>query len=236
MSQTLCRGEEGLFLLWHWGLSWCMNTNEHTAHTPYIHACCSRQFSGVSVSVFSPDWHQALGDWPSGFPDHHDEDRSHQALAVHRLPPQVQLIRIIRFTQHFTVFKLSPHENDSHLSLWTLLPAFPLSSRYLRTFSVNWLMFWRRWWFPNTRSQTYCTVSVSAICSSVWQTHMVRNAVFSNLRYCVHMIQMFPSALPQTHYSDGDYIIRQGATGDTFFIISEGQVRKNDDEEEWEIY
>uniref|UniRef100_A0A4W6FKH5 cGMP-dependent protein kinase n=1 Tax=Lates calcarifer TaxID=8187 RepID=A0A4W6FKH5_LATCA len=28
-----------------------------------------------------------------------------------------------------------------------------------------------------------------------------------------------------THYSDGDYIIRQGATGDTFFIISEGQVK-----------
>lgn len=30
----------------------------------------------------------------------------------------------------------------------------------------------------------------------------------------------------QTHYGDSDYIIRQGATGDTFFIISEGQVRK----------
>lgn len=33
----------------------------------------------------------------------------------------------------------------------------------------------------------------------------------------------------QTHYGDSDYIIRQGATGDTFFIISEGQVRKKDD-------
>ena len=32
----------------------------------------------------------------------------------------------------------------------------------------------------------------------------------------------------QTHYGDSDYIIRQGATGDTFFIISEGQVRKKD--------
>ncbi|KAM7017710.1 cGMP-dependent protein kinase 1 [Tautogolabrus adspersus] len=29
----------------------------------------------------------------------------------------------------------------------------------------------------------------------------------------------------QTHYSDGDYIIRQGATGDTFYIISKGQVK-----------
>lgn len=38
-----------------------------------------------------------------------------------------------------------------------------------------------------------------------------------------------PSARSQTHYSGGDYIIRQGATGDTFFIISEGQVRKRDE-------
>ncbi|XP_034547972.1 cGMP-dependent protein kinase 1 isoform X2 [Notolabrus celidotus] len=29
----------------------------------------------------------------------------------------------------------------------------------------------------------------------------------------------------QTHYSDGEYIIRQGATGDTFYIISRGQVK-----------
>uniref|UniRef100_A0A667XUW1 cGMP-dependent protein kinase n=1 Tax=Myripristis murdjan TaxID=586833 RepID=A0A667XUW1_9TELE len=35
----------------------------------------------------------------------------------------------------------------------------------------------------------------------------------------------FCSPLFQTHYSDGDYIIRQGATGDTLFIISEGQVK-----------
>ncbi|GAA6074159.1 cGMP-dependent protein kinase 1 isoform X1, partial [Tachysurus ichikawai] len=27
-----------------------------------------------------------------------------------------------------------------------------------------------------------------------------------------------------THYSDGEYIIRQGARGDTFFIISKGKV------------
>lgn len=33
----------------------------------------------------------------------------------------------------------------------------------------------------------------------------------------------------QNYYSDSEYIIRQGAVGDTFFIISEGQVRKKDD-------
>lgn len=32
-------------------------------------------------------------------------------------------------------------------------------------------------------------------------------------------------SLTQTFYNNGDYIIRQGARGDTFFIISRGQVR-----------
>lgn len=31
--------------------------------------------------------------------------------------------------------------------------------------------------------------------------------------------------LEETHYQQGDYIVRQGARGDTFFIISKGQVR-----------
>lgn len=33
----------------------------------------------------------------------------------------------------------------------------------------------------------------------------------------------------QTHYDDGDYIIRQGARGDTFFIISNGKVADTSD-------
>uniref|UniRef100_A0A3B4TRW3 cGMP-dependent protein kinase n=1 Tax=Seriola dumerili TaxID=41447 RepID=A0A3B4TRW3_SERDU len=43
------------------------------------------------------------------------------------------------------------------------------------------------------------------------------------------VLSKLADVLEETHYTDGDYIIRQGATGDTFFIISEGQVRKNDD-------
>lgn len=31
--------------------------------------------------------------------------------------------------------------------------------------------------------------------------------------------------LEETFYAEGDYIIRQGARGDTFFIISKGRVR-----------
>uniref|UniRef100_A0A671VZB8 cGMP-dependent protein kinase n=1 Tax=Sparus aurata TaxID=8175 RepID=A0A671VZB8_SPAAU len=43
------------------------------------------------------------------------------------------------------------------------------------------------------------------------------------------ILSKLADVLEETHYSDSDYIIRQGATGDTFFIISEGQVRKSDD-------
>lgn len=33
------------------------------------------------------------------------------------------------------------------------------------------------------------------------------------------------NVLEESYYKHGDYIIRQGARGDTFFIISKGQVR-----------
>lgn len=34
--------------------------------------------------------------------------------------------------------------------------------------------------------------------------------------------------LEETQYKEGEYIVRQGAGGDTFFIISKGRVRKVD--------
>nr|XP_043868592.1 cGMP-dependent protein kinase 1-like [Solea senegalensis] len=39
------------------------------------------------------------------------------------------------------------------------------------------------------------------------------------------ILSKLADVLEETHYSDGDYIIRQGASGDTFFIISQGQVK-----------
>ncbi|XP_056288963.1 cGMP-dependent protein kinase 1-like [Pseudoliparis swirei] len=39
------------------------------------------------------------------------------------------------------------------------------------------------------------------------------------------VLSKLADVLEETHYSDSDYLIRQGATGDTFFIISEGQVK-----------
>ncbi|MGH0180783.1 UNVERIFIED_CONTAM: hypothetical protein FKN15_019051 [Acipenser sinensis] len=38
------------------------------------------------------------------------------------------------------------------------------------------------------------------------------------------VLSKLADVLEETHYDEGDYIIRQGASGDTFFIISKGKV------------
>uniref|UniRef100_A0A8D3AAG0 cGMP-dependent protein kinase n=1 Tax=Scophthalmus maximus TaxID=52904 RepID=A0A8D3AAG0_SCOMX len=45
------------------------------------------------------------------------------------------------------------------------------------------------------------------------------------------VLSKLADVLEETHYSEGDYIIRQGASGDTFFIISEGQQNTAGDEQ-----
>ncbi|KAK2818600.1 hypothetical protein Q5P01_024161 [Channa striata] len=81
-------------------------------------------------------------------------------------------------------------------------------------------------------------VKLWAIDRQGFQTIMMRTGVIKHSQY-TDLLRSVPSfrslpedvlskladVLEETHYSDGDYIIRQGATGDTFFIISEGQVR-----------
>ncbi|XP_041755476.1 cGMP-dependent protein kinase 1-like [Coregonus clupeaformis] len=71
-----------------------------------------------------------------------------------------------------------------------------------------------------------------------FQTIMMSNGLIKHFQY-MEFIRSVPSfqslpedilskvadVLEETHYSEGDYSIRQGATGDTFFIISEGQVK-----------
>uniref|UniRef100_A0A672IIE1 Cyclic nucleotide-binding domain-containing protein n=1 Tax=Salarias fasciatus TaxID=181472 RepID=A0A672IIE1_SALFA len=65
--------------------------------------------------------------------------------------------------------------------------------------------------------QSYQTVlmqrGLSRLCRSV-------ELLSSNFFHFASLV----TSLSQTHYLDGDYIIRQGATGDTFYIISKGQV------------
>ncbi|XP_061732188.1 cGMP-dependent protein kinase 1-like isoform X2 [Nerophis ophidion] len=80
-------------------------------------------------------------------------------------------------------------------------------------------------------------VKLWAIDRQGFQTIMMRTGLIKHSQYTdfLRSVPSFQSltedvlskladVLEETHYSDGDYIIRQGATGDTFFIISEGQV------------
>ncbi|XP_061886835.1 cGMP-dependent protein kinase 1-like isoform X1 [Entelurus aequoreus] len=80
-------------------------------------------------------------------------------------------------------------------------------------------------------------VKMWAIDRQGFQTIMMRTGLIKHSQYTdfLRSVPSFQSltedvlskladVLEETHYSDGDYIIRQGATGDTFFIISEGQV------------
>ncbi|KAM9794600.1 cGMP-dependent protein kinase 1-like isoform 4-T11 [Syngnathus typhle] len=80
-------------------------------------------------------------------------------------------------------------------------------------------------------------IKLWAIDRQGFQTIMMRTGLIKHSQYTdflrsVPSFQALPEdvlskladVLEETHYSNGDYIIRQGATGDTFFIISEGQV------------
>ncbi|XP_061655270.1 cGMP-dependent protein kinase 1-like isoform X4 [Phyllopteryx taeniolatus] len=80
-------------------------------------------------------------------------------------------------------------------------------------------------------------IKLWAIDRQGFQTIMMRTGLIKHSQYTdflrsVPSFQALPEdilskladVLEETHYSDGDYIIREGATGDTFFIISEGQV------------
>ncbi|XP_071400095.1 cGMP-dependent protein kinase 1-like isoform X2 [Centroberyx affinis] len=81
-------------------------------------------------------------------------------------------------------------------------------------------------------------IKLWAIDRQGFQTIMMRTGLIKHSQYMeflrsVPSFQSLPEdilskladVLVETHYSEGDYIIRQGATGDTFFIISEGQVK-----------
>uniref|UniRef100_A0A671SA53 cGMP-dependent protein kinase n=1 Tax=Sinocyclocheilus anshuiensis TaxID=1608454 RepID=A0A671SA53_9TELE len=85
--------------------------------------------------------------------------------------------------------------------------------------------------------QTLTNVKLWAIDRQCFQTIMMRTGLIKHAEYMdflksVPTFQGLPEeilskladVLEETHYSDGEYIIRQGARGDTFFIISKGKV------------
>ncbi|XP_011180229.2 cGMP-dependent protein kinase, isozyme 2 forms cD5/T2 isoform X2 [Zeugodacus cucurbitae] len=65
------------------------------------------------------------------------------------------------------------------------------------------------------------------------RTGLIRQAQYTDFLKSVPIFKNLPEdtlikisdVLEETHYQMGDYIVRQGARGDTFFIISKGQVR-----------
>nr|ABG56236.1 PKG/For protein [Lobesia botrana] len=65
------------------------------------------------------------------------------------------------------------------------------------------------------------------------RTGLIRQVEYTDFLKSVPIFKNLPEdtlikisdVLEETHYQNGDYIVRQGARGDTFFIISKGQVK-----------
>uniref|UniRef100_A0A8C7J8I1 cGMP-dependent protein kinase n=1 Tax=Oncorhynchus kisutch TaxID=8019 RepID=A0A8C7J8I1_ONCKI len=91
--------------------------------------------------------------------------------------------------------------------------------------------------------KTLTNVKLWAIDRQCFQTIMMRTGLIKHAEYMEFLKRWAPLSLYlslflslslslltllflslQTHYGDGEYIIRQGARGDTFFIISKGKV------------
>ncbi|XP_061563683.1 cGMP-dependent protein kinase 1 [Cololabis saira] len=91
-----------------------------------------------------------------------------------------------------------------------------------------------------TRTATVRTlthIKLWAIDRQCFQTIMMRTGLIKHAEYMdflksVPTFQSLPEetlskladVMEETHYEDGEYIVRQGAPGDTFFIISKGKV------------
>ncbi|KAI3363281.1 hypothetical protein L3Q82_011900 [Scortum barcoo] len=94
-------------------------------------------------------------------------------------------------------------------------------------------------WHTHTHVQYNALTNVKlwAIDRQCFQTIMMRTGLIKHTEY-MEFLKSVPSfhglqedilskladVLEETHYEDGEYIIRQGARGDTFFIISKGKV------------
>uniref|UniRef100_A0AAR2LRK1 cGMP-dependent protein kinase n=1 Tax=Pygocentrus nattereri TaxID=42514 RepID=A0AAR2LRK1_PYGNA len=85
--------------------------------------------------------------------------------------------------------------------------------------------------------KTLTNVKLWAIDRQCFQTIMMRTGLIKHAEYMEFLksvptfhglpeeiLSKLADVLEETHYEDGDYIIRQGARGDTFFIISKGKV------------
>ncbi|MGH0151664.1 UNVERIFIED_CONTAM: hypothetical protein FKN15_020569 [Acipenser sinensis] len=94
-----------------------------------------------------------------------------------------------------------------------------------------------------TRSESLTNVKLWAIDRQCFQTIMMRTGLIKHSEYMEFLksvptfhglpeeiLSKLADVLEETHYEDGEYIIRQGARGDTFFIISKGKTHYEDGE------
>lgn len=130
-----------------------------------------------------------MGHRPAVFPDHHDENRTHQTHRVHGLPEEVTGLRTRTQTDHLEL-------NSDTFFIWASsqrsdLPGPPGGNS-------------QQTGGRHGGGEFFITTLIIACPIRTDQ---------SDAALCV-----------QTHYDDGEYIIRQGARGDTFFIISMGRV------------
>ncbi|XP_014034786.1 cGMP-dependent protein kinase 1 isoform X3 [Salmo salar] len=85
--------------------------------------------------------------------------------------------------------------------------------------------------------KTLTNVKLWAIDRQCFQTIMMRTGLIKHAEYMEFLksvptfqglseeiLSKLADVMEETHYGDGEYIIRQGARGDTFFIISKGKV------------
>lgn len=91
--------------------------------------------------------------------------------------------------------------------------------------------------------RTLIPVKLWAIDRQCFQTIMMRTGLIKHAEYMDFLksvptfkglpdetLSKLADVMEETHYEDGDYIIRQGARGDTFFIISNGKVNVTQEE------
>ncbi|XP_030196111.1 protein kinase cGMP-dependent 1b isoform X2 [Gadus morhua] len=91
--------------------------------------------------------------------------------------------------------------------------------------------------------QTLTHVKLWAIDRQCFQTIMMRTGLIKHAEYMDFLksvptfqglaeetLSKLADVMDETHYEDGEYIIRQGARGDTFFIISKGKVNVTQEE------
>lgn len=139
------------------------------------------------------------------FPDHYDEDWSHKTNGIHRFPQKVRLRYHHRDSRQTCGFFYIIIDNlidrlfYSHIFFFIYLQCSDIQRLARRNVDKD---FRRPGRGKNKKKEKNPLQPLNV-----------------SILHCIKY-------LFQTFYNAGDYIIRQGARGDTFFIINKGKVSK----------